>query len=150
MKLTEQELAVRWPDGGDGLMAGGRNLSRRRFLAGTAGAAGAAATSKLWFPIVARAEGDEDHGSAVAPRPIPQTVAPGAPFHVVLPASGTEPSSITDFQGTIGVAAMGGAGIGIDAQGKRENLLHDVDVRFMRGKYVGVDNKRHEATFVFV
>src|SRR5205807_741398 len=107
-----------------------------------------AATSQLWVPIVARA--DEEEGPPIAPRPIPQTAAPGLPFHIVLPASGTEPSSITDFQGTIGVATLGGTGVGIDAQGNRESLLHDVDVRFMQGKYVGVDNRRHEATFVFV
>ena len=119
-------------------------------MVGAAGVAGAAATTSLWLPIVARAGDGGDDGSTVAPRPIPQTVAPGAPFHVVLPGPGSEPSSITDFQGTIGVAALGGTGVGIDAKGKRENLLHDVDVRFMKGKYVGVDNRRHEATFVFV
>src|SRR5215469_7105806 len=41
--------------------------------AGAAGAAGIVATSKLWFPIIARA--DDDDELLVAPRPIPQTVA---------------------------------------------------------------------------
>jgi hypothetical protein len=147
MNLTERQFAVVWADGGSRRPS---RVSRRGFIAGAAGVASAAATAKLWFPIVARAEGDEDHGSTVAPRPIPQTVAPGAPFHLVLPGSGAEPSSITDFHGTIGVAALGGTGVGIDAHEKRESLLHDVDVRFFKGKYVGVDNKRHQATFVFV
>jgi hypothetical protein len=126
-----------------------RSLTRRGFMVGAAGIAGAAATTSLWLPIVARAD-DGEGGATVAPRPIPQTVAPGAPFHVVVPGPGTEPSSITDFHGTIGLAALGGTGVGTDANGKHEDLLHDVDVRFMKGKYVGVDNHRHEATFVFV
>jgi len=119
-------------------------------MVGAAGVASAAATSLLWVPILARAEGAEGDSATIAPRPIPQTVAPGAPFHVEVPGPGTEPSSITDFHGTIGVAALGGTGVGTDANGKHEDLLHDVDVRFMKGKYVGVDNRRHEATFVFV
>ena len=103
-------------------------------------------TLPLWFPIVARADDEE---SLVAPRPIPQTVAPGAPFHLVLPASGTEPATITDFRGKIGLADLGGTGVGV-TDGQRESLLHAADVRFMSGRYVGVDNRRHEGTFVFV
>lgn len=110
-------------------------------------AAGIVATSKLWFPIIARA--DDDDEALVAPRPIPQTVAPGAPFHVVLPAPGTEPATITDFQGRIGLADLGGTGVGFSS-GQTETLLHAADVRFMKGKYIGVDNRRHEAAVVFV
>jgi len=143
MTLTQQEFAG-WADGGCG---GVGRVSRRSFIAGAAGAAaGIAATSRLWFPIVARADDEE---SLVAPRPIPQTVAPGAPFHVVLPASGTEPATITDFRGKIGLADLGGTGVGV-TNGQRESLLHAADVRFMSGRYVGVDNRRHEGTFVFV
>ena len=123
MGLNQADFAS-WAETADprqvALLRSRRNLTRRGFMVGAAGVAGAAATTSLWFPIVARAGDGGDDGSTVAPRPIPQTVAPGAPFHVVLPGPGNEPSSITDFQGTIGVAALGGTGVGIDAKGNVE------------------------------
>ena len=151
MNLTQEEFAT-WSEESTreaGVQRFARRLSRRGFMAGAAVVAGASATSSLWIPIVARAD-DGEEGAPVAPRPIPQTVAPGAPFHVVIPGHGSEPSSITDFEGSIGLAALGGTGFGFDGRGKRETLNTDVDVRFMKGKYVGVDNQRHHATFVFV
>src|SRR5262245_49455631 len=78
-----------------------RRMSRRTFLAGTAGAAGLAATSSLWLPT--RVGADDDR-PVVAPRPIPQTIAPGFPFHIISSGPDTEPSTIIDFEGTIGVA----------------------------------------------
>jgi hypothetical protein len=62
---------------------------------------------------------------------------------------GSEPSTITDFEGTIGLAEVHGAGIGFN-QGKPETLLHVASVRFMKGRYVGVDNRQHRGTFAFV
>jgi hypothetical protein len=123
-----------------------RRVSRRGFMAGATGVAAMAATSRLWLPIAARADGGEE---IVAPRPIPQLIAPGVPFHIIPTGPDTEPSTITDFEGTIGVAALTGAGVGV-TNGSRENLLHVVDVRFMKGKYVGVDGRRHHGTFAFV
>jgi hypothetical protein len=50
MNLTQQEFAVRWADGPGRYFASQRDrsrLSRRRFIAATAGVAGLA-TSRLW------------------------------------------------------------------------------------------------------
>ena len=123
-----------------------RRMSRRAFLAGTAGAAGLAATSRLWLPTAA---GADDDRSAVAPKPIPQVIAPGFPFHIAGTGPNTEPSTITDFEGTIGVATSFGTGVGI-TNGVRGSFTQVLDVRFMQGRYVGVDGHQHHGTFAFV
>jgi len=121
--------------------AGRGRPSRRRFI-GTAAAGGAALASALWPTRV--------HAAASDPTPIPQTVAPGLPFHVVLPGTG-EPSSITNFSGVVGVAAASGEGTAIDTlTGQTERLLFDIDNRFMKGTYVGAGGQRYSATFAFV
>src|SRR5262245_3327705 len=107
--------------------------SRRRFI-GTAAAGGATLASALW-PARLRA-------AASDPTPIPQTVAPGLPFHIMLP--GGEPSSITNFSGVVGVAALSGEGTAIDTvTGQTERLLFDVDNRFMKGTYVGAGGQTY-------
>ena len=117
-----------------------RDLSRRQFLGASAVATGAAVTSGLWLPVLARA----DDEAAVLPRPIPLTL--GGVFHVQLPGSGAEGSSITDFKGRIGVAHISGTGTASDGV----STDYDADMRFMQGEYVGVDGQRHEGTFGFV
>ncbi len=116
-------------------------LSRRRFLGTTAGAAGAALTAGLWLPVVA---------NDAAPRPIPGGIQPFGPgtevFHLFLPGPGVEPSSITDFRGTIGVAAVQGKGTSSDGR----SWLYDTDLRFMRGVFIGKDGEEHQGTFGFV
>lgn len=124
-----------------------RRMSRRTFLAGTAGVAGLAATSSLWLPTTAGA--DDDDRARVAPRPIPQTIAPGFPFHIISSGPDTEPSTITDFEGTIGVATSFGTGVGV-TNGVRESFTQVLDVRFMQGRYIGVDGHQHHGTFAFV
>lgn len=79
--------------------------------------------------------------AAVAPKPIPETIAPGAPFHVLDPGS-EEPSTIYDFNGFVGATEIQGTGT--------DGLLFDADMRFMKGTYVGVDGKVHHGTFGFV
>jgi hypothetical protein len=124
-----------------------RRLSRRTFLAGTAGAAGLAATSSLWLPTQVGA--DDDDRAVVAPRPIPQTIDPSLPFHIISSGPDTEPSTITDFEGTIGVATSFGTGVGF-TNGVRGDFTQVLDVRFMQGKYIGVDGHQHHGTFAFV
>jgi hypothetical protein len=117
-------------------------MSRRGFI-GWAAAGGAVITSPLWRPMLARA-------AASDPTPIPQTLAPGLPFHVVLPGTG-EPSSINDFRGVVGAAAVGGQGTATNTEtGETERLLFDIDNRFMKGTYVGAGGHAYEATFAFV
>jgi hypothetical protein len=118
------------------------NMSRRSFI-GRVTAGAAVITSPFWKPTLLSA-------AASDPTPIPQTVAPGLPFHVVLPGMG-EPSSINNFRGVVGAASIGGQGTGINTDtGETERLLFDVDNRFMKGTYVGAGGHTYEATFAFV
>ena len=57
---------------------------------------------------------------------------------------------LADFKGFVGLANVGGIGVGTEANGRRRDLFFDADVRFMKGTYVGVDHRRHEGTFAFV
>jgi hypothetical protein len=94
---------------------------------------------------------------SVAPLPIPGGLPgflPGEPFEHANhagpadapPPVGNEPSSITDFNGFVGVAHF--EGTGTDGQG--HPLLWDADVRFMQGNYRGVDGRVHHGTFAFI
>jgi hypothetical protein len=90
-----------------------------------------------------------------APRPTPNTftIPPPAPqiaFHFTGFGPGTDPSSITDFKGAVGVADVQGSGTGTNPDGSTETLLFDTDMRFMSGVYVGVDGEVHKGAFVFV
>ena len=124
-------------------------VSRRRFL-GTAGAAGVGLGlgSGLLTSAAAMADGG---GSAVLPRPIPSGfVTPvGVFIHHHLPARGIEASQITDFRGTIGLAQVTGTGTGT-LNGTSKKLNFQMDNRFMKGTYVGVDGQRHRGTFGFI
>lgn len=126
-----------------------RALSRRQFVRSTAGATALAITAGVAVPGVALAGGR----SQVAPRPIPGGLQPGGPdtevFHLFLPGAGNEPSTITDFAGVVGIAQIQGTGTGTSSGGSEE-LLFDIDVRFMKGLYIGVDDRPHQGTFGFV
>jgi hypothetical protein len=122
-----------------------RALTRRQFIGTSALVGGAAVTAPLWSPTLAEA------GTMADPLPIPQTIAPGAPFHVEFLGPSAEPSSITDFKGIIGGVDLKGTGVGTDTNtGVTTQLFTAIDNRFMQGVYVGVDGKRHHATFGFV
>jgi hypothetical protein len=120
-----------------------RALSRRQVILGGAGGAAAATllSSRLWMPGLAHAAASVP----ADPKPIPLTLGP---FHIQLLGSGHEPSSITDFNGFVGVADVQGTGIGTGPGAG--NLLFDTDMRFMSGEYVGVDGKQYHGTFGFV
>lgn len=118
-----------------------RDMSRRQFLGATALATGAAVSSALWMPALAAGE------NAALPNPIPGGITVGGTlFHVFLPGAGAEPSSITDFNGTVGVAHV--QGTGKDSGGNP--FLYDTDLRFMDGVYIGKDGRTHKGTFGFV
>jgi hypothetical protein len=68
------------------------------------------------------------------------------PVDFTVPGIGGEPSSITNFNGFIGVAHVEGTG----TDGSGNSLLWDSDLRFMTGVYEGVDLKLHQGTFAFV
>jgi len=125
-------------------------LSRRQFIRTSVGATGAVLSSGLWLPAVAHAE-ENDH---VAPRPIIHgTQFPFGPevFHVFPPKHGFEQSTIFDFKGFVGVAHIQGTGTGTDTLTRTTTpLVFDVDNRFMKGVYVGVDGEKHTGTFGFI
>ncbi|HET8907516.1 MAG TPA: hypothetical protein VFN11_11185 [Ktedonobacterales bacterium] len=117
-----------------------RALSRRQIMRTAAFGSAVVVGSGLLAPGLAFAK----KGSS-APKPIPETLFPGAPFHVLSPDS-EEPSTIYDFNGFIGATEIQGTGTGDGTSG----LLFDVDMRFMKGVYVGVDGLVHQGAFSFV
>ncbi len=120
-------------------------LSRRAFIGSMAGAASAAVGAGL-FPVTALAQ-------STSPAPKPSTNAitiNGVTFHFTFFGPTIDPSSITDFNGSVGVADVQGAGIATNPDGSTETLLFDTDVRFMSGIYVGMDGAVHKGTFGFV
>jgi hypothetical protein len=125
-----------------------RALSRRGFLGLTAAASGLAFTGLAAPPLA---------GAATAsrlPNPIPnglQLLGPDGPlFHLFLPGPTSEPSTITDFHGFVGLANVGGRGTRTESGGKPHHLFFDSDNRFMSGVFVGRDGKVHHGTFGFV
>ena len=123
-------------------------IGRRRFLQGAAGVAGAVAGAGILAPAIGQAG-----VTSPEPNPIPGgTDVPGLGlFHLFFPGKGLEPSTITDFNGFVGIAEVGGTGIGTDTPEDPEvGLIFDVDLRFMHGKYIGKDGKKRVGTFGFV
>jgi len=114
-------------------------------MVSAAGATGAVLGSGLWLPGLALADN-------AAPRPIPGGIKVGTElFHVFLIGHGVEPSTITDFHGTIGAAEVQGTGTGTNTVTGTTSFLHyDVDIRFMQGVYIGMDGERHHGTFGFI
>src|SRR4030088_1700183 len=85
-----------------------RAMSRRQFLGTSAGAAAAVATSPLWFPVLADA-------SRADPVHIPGSFAPGSGYYTFL-GPGFEPSTIFNYRGVTGVAAVLGTGTGWNSE----------------------------------
>jgi hypothetical protein len=135
-----------------------RALSRRQLLGRTAGLAGLAVGSSFGLPVVANASTLESGG----PRPIPGgTVIDGLGlFHFYFPTANNpvgstdtiesghgDPSTITDFNGFIGVGDWG-PGTGKDGHGT--TLYWAADLRFMDGEFVDLDGHRDVGAFAFV
>jgi hypothetical protein len=110
-----------------------------------AGTTGAILGSTLWMPKLALAAGSD-------PIPIPGGIVVGGQlFHVFLLGEGNEPSTITDFQGFVGVADVQGTGTAnYIGTGRQETLNFDTDVRFMQGTYIGMDGNQYSDTFGFI
>jgi len=127
--------------------------TRRNILAAIAGTGGLVAGSGILGPAVAWAAANPE------PRPIPGGIAVGGQgFHVNNPGPMVgddpttidDPSSITDFDGIVAVAHGQGAGVGNDANLGKMDLVFDVDMRFMQGRYRGTDGRVRRATFGFI
>ena len=138
------------------------SLTRRQFLkAGLVAAAGAglAQVNAVWAAAPRKATAD--------PRPIPY----GTPFlfpdptifHVEAPGyplpnppfdtnpATNNPATITDFNGVVGLAYVGGHGTHHDlVNGQTSSLYWECDMRFMVGEYVGQNGHHHHGTFGFI
>ena len=133
-----------------------RLLSRRGFLERSGVTLGVLAASGL-VPELARAA-VKTHGrnstTSATPLPIPgglQVLGPGTPvFHFFLPGSGAEPSTITNFNGFVGWAAVGGKGTHTVVGEAPQHLPFEADVRFMTGEFVGADGRNHHGAFAFI
>ncbi len=81
-----------------------------------------------------------------------QPLGPGTEvFNFYFLALGDEPSTITDFNGLIGVAAIQGFGTATNTMtGATTRLFFDADIRFMKGEYVGVDGQNHHGAFALI
>jgi hypothetical protein len=125
-----------------------RRLTRQAFLGATAGATGAVLGSALLEPAAALAGNPHTDNS---PRPTAtQVTLNGVTFSLTFFGPGLDPSSITDFNGFVGVARVQGTGTATNADGSKETLLYDTDMRFMTGTYVGKDGQTYRGTFGFV
>jgi hypothetical protein len=135
-----------------------RALSRRQLLVGSVGVVGAAAAASPFGAGLARAAAP----GAGQPNPIPGgTQIDGLGFfHFNFPTTSNpvgattvvengrgDPSTITDFNGFIGLGDFGG-GTGKDQS--NTTLYWAADVRFMDGEYVGTDGRHRQAAFTFV
>jgi hypothetical protein len=136
-------------------------VDRRRFMAGaTAALTSAGLGAALGWPgqAVAATASDPNWDTPV-PKPIPGGVAPGfhvwvpGPRRVTLPFSraplaglNVDPSTITDFEGTVALAYHAGTARGSD--GRVYNL--ETDIRAFAGTYVAVDGSSHEGSFVYI
>jgi hypothetical protein len=134
-----------------------RAISRRNVLLGASAAAGVMAGARILpagfgTPALAAAGAD--------PRPIPGgiLVLDQQRFHVYPPGPSNpvdaaspinEPSTITDFDGVVAITQTLGKGKGIE-RGVEAAMTFDSDMRFMAGRYVGMDGKMHEGAFGFI
>jgi hypothetical protein len=120
-------------------------LTRRGFLGAGAGATGAF----LLQPAAALA--GSPHRTDSSPNPTASKVTiNGLTFSLTSFGPGLDPSSITDFNGFVGVADVQGTGTGTNPDGSTETLLYDTDMRFMTGTYRGKDGQVYKGTFGFV
>ncbi len=116
-------------------------ISRRQFLGTAAGAAALLLGAGLVPPARAAVCAD--------PKPIPGGFAEfGHVYHQLYPNQDTadteDPSTITDFNGHIGLAYVEGMGTHTDkTTGLVSHLPYRVDLRFMKGVYVGKDGQPH-------
>lgn len=120
-----------------------QHFSRRLFMAG-----GAALGAGLLLPGQVLA----GPPPAAGPKETPNfNTIGGVQFHTGGPfASGRDASSITDFNGFLGVSDVRGNGTATNPGGSKETLLYDTDMRFMQGVYRDVNGNVQQGTFAFV
>jgi hypothetical protein len=115
----------------------------------------AALTLMMWGAPL-RAE----EGKGADPKPIPGGIArvEGTPvgYHVFVPGPPdetalNEPSTITDFDGVVALADVKGTGMGTDTRSKlKYPMSYELDMRIMKGRYIGTDGQEHQGVFGFL
>ena len=128
------------------------HVSRRQFLHGAAGLTAFAATlGSSASPV----EGGIAGPGIGLVTPIPATISvDGQEFHVQAPpftGADSDPSSVYDFQGAVGIAFISGFVDRTDRKtGETRTLPYAFnDMRFMQGRFEGRDGHVRNATFVF-
>jgi hypothetical protein len=117
------------------------------------------------------ARADEEHrppgDDCVSPLPIPHVFPPNAGHFffpgpvtgVSFPATdptgahpdGRDPSTITHFRGVIGQVDLTFSGTGTNTKtGETRTFNFHTDTRFMKGVYIGSDEKKHHGSFAFI
>jgi hypothetical protein len=121
-------------------------VTRRRLIQGGAGLLGVSAWGGLGAERAVAAKPSWE------PRPIPGgfaedfSLVPVDPLiHVLPPSVGFELSTITDFKGVVGAAEIRGTATDGDV-----TYDFDADMRFMKGQYITIDGRLHNAAFAFV
>src|SRR5207302_5913976 len=156
-----------------------RGISRRNLIRGV-GAAGAVLSSGLWTPARAHNDkhnkhGREDHEDhdenttqCAFPLPLPHTTAgPFGPLHFYFPgpidgsaaatdgtgthAEGRDPSTIANFEGFVGQVDLTFSGTGMDTKtGTTAPYQFHTDTRFMKGTFIGSDERKRHGAFAFI
>jgi hypothetical protein len=131
-------------------------LWERPFTRGQAVATGAAAFGVLALPRFAFGA-----PPSAGPNPIPQVLDPAVPIHIQLPGypplgspdpATNDPSTITDFNGHIGLTYVRGTGTRTDkaTSATTSGLPFEVDLRFMKGVFVATDGRRRHGAFALI
>ena len=92
--------------------------------------------------------GDRPEGSAFGSSLFGCRATPGGSFDPI----DAEPSTITDFNGFVGLAYISGTVQRTDKRTREVRTLPMIssDMRFMTGVFRGVDSRVHEGTFALV
>ena len=133
-----------------------RAMSRRQFARTAAGTAtvGAALGAELWRPRLAEAHGSHEPIPLLGGTPIL-----GGGFHLFGPTPDgsfdpidAEPSTITDFDGFLGLAYISGTVTRTNTETREVRTLPFVnsDMRFMKGVFRGMDGGIHQGAFALV
>jgi len=146
-------------------------LTRRNLIRGAAGtAAGAGLLLGSGVRLPARADDEDDEGKETCGLPLPQphvTAGPFGPIHFYFPgpidgsaaatdatgthAEGRDPSTITNFEGFVGQVDLNFSGTGMDTKtGATAPYQFHTDTRFMKGTFIGSDERRRHGAFAFI
>ena len=143
------------------------NAVSRRQLFKAAGGLGLVLASGVRMSSGADASTAPSANDCVSPLPIPHVFPPNAGHFffpgpvtgVSFPATdptgahpdGRDPSTITHFRGVIGQVDLTFSGTGTNTKtGETGTFNFHTDTRFMKGVFIGADEKEHHGSFAFI